>query len=120
MAQQSKRKLSPSLEKELYRTFFQVLSDIRDKKEAEDFCNDFFTETELALFIKRLGIAVYLDKKHSYNHISRNLNVSTATIATVAEQMKDGGFQRALELIKTEQWAEKLSGRIFKIFKNSK
>ena len=120
MAQQSKKKLATSLEKELYRTFFQLLSDIRDENEAEAFSKDFFTETELSLFIKRLGIAVYLDKKHSYDHISRNLNVSTATIATVAEQMKHGGYEKALELIKTEQWAEKMSGRIFNIFKKSK
>ncbi|OGV89883.1 hypothetical protein A2Z41_00740 [Microgenomates group bacterium RBG_19FT_COMBO_39_10] len=117
--QVSKKKVNPNLKNQIYQLLYQVIADIRSKKEAEIFLNEGLTETELEIFAKRLGAAYYLNKGRSYANIKTNLRLSSATISSVAEQMKKGkGFETALQKINAEEWANKWAERISKRFKS--
>jgi TrpR-related protein YerC/YecD len=117
MSQVSAQTLSPSLEKELYSTLFQLVADLSNAKESKKFCTDFFGTSELSVFAKRIAIAVSLDKGYSYEEIRKNLKVSTATISTVAERLGSDGYQLALQKIKAEQWAGNISAKLVRMFK---
>lgn len=119
--QVSKKLINPNLKKQVYQLLYQVLADIRSKKEAEIFLREVLTETELEMIAKRLGIAYYLDKGRSYSNIKNNLKLSSATISAVAEQMRKGkGFEIALQKIRAEEWADKWAKRISKRFKGKR
>jgi len=116
--QVSKRQINPNLKNQIYQLLFQVLADIRSKKEVETFLKEALTKTELEIFVKRLGAAYYLDKGRSYSNIKANLKLSSATISSVAEQMKKGrGFEIALSKIRAEEWASKWAEKISKRLK---
>ena len=77
-----------------------------------DYFKALMTENELSAVAKRLAIAVFLDKRQSYEHIRDILKVSTATIASVAEGMNKRGIQMALAKVKAEEWADVWSIRL--------
>ena len=81
---------------------------------------DILTEGERTAVIKRLGIALYLDKGRNYEDIKNNIKVSSATIATVAENLGNSGWQEVIRRVKAEEWAtewtDKISGKIKRIF----
>ncbi len=111
----SKQKLNPFLAKEIKKIFAQLITDIRDEKEAALFLNDFFTVTENETFSKRLAVAYYLKKGRSYSNIKDNLKVSSATIAEVSDMMKKEGFELGVKKIEADEWASVWSERIKKI-----
>lgn len=115
----SGQKLNPSLENQIAKTFAQTISDFKDSDEVFSFLRDFFNQTELETFAKRLAIAYWLKKGRSWENIKQNLKVSSATIATVQTQMQKPGFALALKKLEAEEWAnvwadkiKKFSGRI--------
>jgi len=111
--QLSKTKLETKIKKTMFDTFHQTLGDLRGKKEAEIFLNNFLTKMEKAKLAKRLMIAVYLEKNKSYDFIKKNLRVSSATIANVDKMMaNNGGFSLALERIEIEEWATRTARKI--------
>lgn len=119
--QVSKRQINPNLKNQIYQLLFQVLADIRSKKEIERFLKEALTPTELEIFAKRMGTAYYLDKGRSYSNIKANLKLSSATISSVAEQMKKGkGFEIALSKIRAEEWADKWAKKISKRFQGKR
>lgn len=108
----SSRRLNRTIERQVYAMLFQLVADVRDPIEAKVILGNLLTGAELTAMVKRLAIAVYLDKGRSYEDIKNHLKVSSATIASVAEQMGDPGIQSALNRVKAEQWAEDVSGKI--------
>lgn len=114
----NKKQINPTLKKELVRTFAQVIADIKNKEEAIDFIQDFFEETEIEVFTKRLAIAYWLKKGRSYSNIKQNLKASSATIADISNIAKRKGFQLALKKIEAEEWAELWAKKIKKITGN--
>lgn len=119
--QVSKKQVNPNLKRQIYQLLYQVLADIRSKKEAEIFLKEVLTDTELEMLAKRLGVAYYLDKGRSYSNIKTNLRLSSATISAVADQMRKGkGFKIALEKIRAEEWADKWAKKISKRFQEKK
>lgn len=118
MVQISKKKLSGDLEKQIYHLLYQVIADIRNPKEAEEILKDFLTKTELEVIAKRLGIAYFINQNREYEFIKKNLAVSTATVATIKNQMKKKkGFRLALKKIEAEEWATKWAEKIGRIMK---
>jgi len=117
MVQLSKKKIGKKLEKQICQLLYQVIADINNPKEAEEFLKDFLTKTELEVLAKRLGVAYYLKQNQDYNLIRKNLAISSTTIATIKNQMKKKGFQLALKKIKTDQWATRWAQKIGKIMK---
>lgn len=111
----SKKLLNPSLRKQIVESFIQVVSDMKTAQETKKFLKDFFTQTELELFAKRLSIAYWIKKGRTYQNIKENLKVSSATIAAVQEEMEKEGYKRALEKLIAEEWATKWAEKIKKI-----
>lgn len=113
----STRKLNSSLENQIVKTFAQLLVDLKDRNEVETFLNDFFNESELETFAKRLAVAYWLKKERSYSNIKENLKVSSATIATIEKLIRKPGFVLALKKMEAEEWATVWTQRIQKFIK---
>jgi uncharacterized protein YerC len=103
--QLSKARLNRNLEKQIKEMLFGALAEINSPNKLEEVLNDLLTEAEKMAMMKRLGIAVYLDKGRNYEDIKNNLKVSSATIAAVAESIGNSGFQEMIKRIKAEEWA---------------
>ena len=110
--QLSKKKINTNLNLQLKRMFLGVLAEMKSPDEVEMVLKELLTDTERAVVLKRLGIAMYLDKKRSYEDIKNHLKVSSATIASIAESLGNPGFQEVIKRIKADQWAEETSGKI--------
>jgi len=108
----SSKKLSPALKNQL-----ATFSDFKNTSEIEVFLKDFFTDSELEAFSKRLAISYWLKKGRSYENIKTNLKVSSATIASVQESLGKPGIKLALKKIEAEEWANKWEEKIRKIIK---
>ncbi len=77
------------------------------------FLTTFLTPTEKSVFAKRLEILWLLNQGMSYEAISKQLKVSSATISAVAEMKKLKGIQLATKKLQFAHWYTKLS-RAFK------
>jgi TrpR-related protein YerC/YecD len=99
MAQVSKYPVSQKVYQRILGVFFQSVVKIKDRKEAEEFFNDFLTPTERIMLAKRLSIAVLLTKKYNYNSIRKILRVSPPTIAAVSTLLKytGKGYKQVVE-----------------------
>ena len=104
-----------SLQKEIVKTFFQTLEDIKTKRDFEIFFSDFLTPKELEIFSKRLAVAYQLKKGRNYENIKNNLKVSTRTISEVKKLMDTPGIKLALKKMEAEEWANVWSEKIKKL-----
>ena len=118
--QVSQNPINKTLEKQLDQMFYQVLAEIDSPEDLKTVFCDVLTEGERTAVIKRLGIALYLDKGRNYEDVKNNIKVSSATIATVAENLGNSGWQEVIRRVKAEEWAtewtDKISGKIKRIF----
>ena len=101
----SKQKVNAVLEKQLYKTLWQLLADIKNPQEAEVLIGDLLSATELSTLAKRLAVAYWLSKKRSYENIKVNLKVSSATVADVQKQLKRPGWKLAIQKVTADEWA---------------
>ena len=108
-------KLNNTLKAQLIKTLAQVISDLKTPEEALLFIKDFYTESELEGFAKRLAIAYWLKKGRNYDNIQNNLKISSATVSAMTKTMKKEGFEKALKLIEAEEWANKWLEKIKKL-----
>ncbi len=108
----SEKKLNKNLQNQVFQIFYQTIADLKTPEEAEIFFSDFLSETARIALAKRLAVAVFLDKKRSYENIKETLKVSSSTVAEVYKQLSLPGFQLALNKIKAEEWADKWSKKI--------
>lgn len=113
----SENKLNPSLKNQLIKTFAQTLADFKNPDEVQAFLNDFFNESELETFAKRLSIAYWLKKGRSYENIKTNLKVSSATIATIEKLSRKPGFSLAIKKMEADEWANVWAEKIQKFIK---
>lgn len=104
--------MNQKIEGQVYKILYQVLSDAKNEVDIELILKALLSEGELSALAKRLAIAVFLDKRQSYEHIKDTLKVSTATIASVSENMNKKGIQMALQRVKAEEWADVWSIRL--------
>lgn len=104
--------MNKKIEAQVYKILYQVLGDASSEVDVEITLKALMSENELSAVAKRLAIAVFLDKRQSYEHIKDVLKVSTATIASVAENMNKKGIQMALAKVKAEEWADVWSIRL--------
>lgn len=113
----SDRKVNPILKTRIVKTFAQALADLKTPDDAELFLKNFFNESELETFAKRLAVAYWLKKGRSYSNIKENLKVSSATIATVQSLLKTPGFKLVIKQMEAEEWASVWEKRIRKFIK---
>ncbi|RJR28571.1 hypothetical protein C4564_05030 [Candidatus Microgenomates bacterium] len=111
----SDKRLQTSLNKQIVGMFVQTIIDLKNPKDAQVFFNDFFTDSEIETFSKRLAIAYWLKKGRSYANIKNNLKVSSATIASVQNLLDKDGILVALKNIEADEWAHIWAGKIKKI-----
>lgn len=104
--------MNKKIEAQVFKILYQVLSDAKNEVDVELTLRALMSEGELSAIAKRLAIAVFLDKRQSYEHIKEVLKVSTATIASVSENMNQRGMQMALSKVKAEEWADAWSIRL--------
>lgn len=115
--QLSSNPLNKNIEKQLSEMLYGILAELRTPEELRMVLADILTEAEVTSVTKRLGIAVYLDKGRSYEDIKNNIKVSSATIASVAENLGNPGWQEMIKRIKAEQWATEWTDKITKSIK---
>ena len=114
----SARSVNRVLEKELFRTFYQLIADLKTPQEARTVFEDLLGKTESLTFVKRLGVIYWLSKGRSVVNIRENLAVSSATIETIKHQMDSAeGFKLAIKKVTADEWANKWSDKIRKIVK---
>ncbi len=113
----SKDKVNKILEKQLSATLYQLITDIRNPKEAELIFTHILSKTEMTTVIKRLAVAYWLTKKRSYEVIKDNLKVSSATIASIQQDLKKPGWQAAIRKVLAEEWATKWEEKINRLLK---
>ena len=113
----SSQKIHPILKTQIIRTLAQTLADLKEPKEVELFLNDFFNDSELETFAKRLAVAYWLRKGRSYTNIKDNLKVSSATIAVIQGISKSPGMSLALKQMEAEEWANVWSEKIKKFIR---
>ena len=104
--------MNKKIEGQVFKILYQVLGDAKTEVDIEIILKAIMSDSELLAVAKRLAIAVFLDKRQSYDHIKDVLKVSTATIASVAENMNKKGIQMALNRVKAEEWADVWSIRL--------
>ncbi|HAI22914.1 TPA: hypothetical protein DCP77_02380 [Candidatus Collierbacteria bacterium] len=118
--QLSNNPLNKTIEKQLSEMMYGILAELKTPEDVKMVMNDVLTDGERVAILKRLGIAVYLDKGRNYEDIKNNIKVSSATIASVAENLGNSGWQEMIKRIKAEEWASewtnKISGGIKRIF----
>lgn len=114
-------KLNPILDKQIKQTFFQLIADINDPKEADMFLKDFFKNDELGKYTKRLAIAYWLRKGRTEENIVTNLRVTKKEVVDVKKTLNSKGIKLAIKYLEAEEfanvWADKiknLKGLTFK------
>lgn len=109
--------LNPILDKQIKQTFFQLIADLKDTKEAEIFFKDFFNDTELETFVKRLAITYWLRKGRTEENIITNLKVSKKEVAKTKKSLDSKGVGLAIKYLEAEEFANVWSEKIKKFAK---
>lgn len=110
--QVSKQKVNHLLEKQVSNIFYQMIADIKKPEEAEKIFKDILTDVEKTAITKRVAVAYWLAKKRSYGNIKNNLKLSSATIASIKEDLKKPGWKLALEKVMADEFATKWEAKI--------
>jgi len=109
--------MNPVLKREIVKTFFQTLTDLKDQGKLEIFIKDFLTEEEMDRLTKRLAIIYWLRKKRGTENIVENLKVSKKDISEAENFMQKEGVKAAIKNLEAEEWANVWAERIKKVVK---
>ncbi|MBE6766755.1 MAG: TrpR-related protein YerC/YecD [Clostridia bacterium] len=84
---------------------FKAILNLKTVEECYDFFEDVCTIKELSDMTQRLDTAFLLYDGMSYQKITENVNVSTATIGRVSKCLNygSGGYKLAIDRIKSEE-----------------
>lgn len=114
--QASRTRVNPIIDKQIKNLWHQMVADIKTSEESQIIFSDLLSEIEISAMVKRLAVGYYLTKKRSYEVIKNNLKVSSATIATVQQDLKKPGWKLAMEKVMAEEWATKWEEKIKSFF----
>jgi uncharacterized protein YerC len=108
MTRISYRKLNKVIEERMYELFWLVFSKLNTRKDIRLFLGSLLSPLEQTMLAKRLAIALLLSRGQTYEMISEQVKVSTATVGGVHKAMLFGnsGYKRAVSLVKKEKQAE--------------
>jgi uncharacterized protein YerC len=110
----SKQDLPSKVSHDLHQALCRLVADIRSSEEADVVLRELLSETERVAIMKRLGIAVLLHKHVSYEKIKKTIKVSSATIASIQEQMGRNGLVTAIEKVTVNELAEERADKIIR------
>lgn len=84
---------------------FDVIKNLNSREECYAFFSDLCTIKEMQDMAQRLDTAVLLSEGKSYQVISQQVGVSTATIGRVSKCLNygTGGYRAALEKLEEDQ-----------------
>ncbi|MBI2074656.1 MAG: hypothetical protein HYT83_02325 [Candidatus Levybacteria bacterium] len=101
MTKVSKRILNKTLENYIFELFIQTIANLKDKNEIQNFIKDLLSPPEQIMLVKRLAIAILLQKGYTYTQIDNTLKVSRTTIMNVSYWLKHGnsGYNKAVEKV---------------------
>lgn len=109
--QVSSKKISSKQEQQIFERLHFLLAKQSNPNEIAAFLATFLTQTEHLVFAKRLAIFFLLNQGKSYSEIKTELQVSSATISTVAENINNDSIQKAIQKIniidQTNMWFKK-------------
>ncbi len=103
--QTSKRVVNKTLERQLARTVYQLIADVKNTGNAESVLSSILSPVELSTVIKRVSIAYWLSKGRKYENIKNNLKVSSASISEIQKQIRKPGWQLTLKYLSADEWA---------------
>ncbi len=108
--QTSSKDLAPNKESELFDQLATLLADLRHPAEVRAFLREFLSETERSVFAKRLAILWELSQGKSYQQIKDQLQVSSATISSVAEFKDSPNLKTSLKKISLDKKLSQMIG----------
>lgn len=84
---------------------FRAILSLQSVEECYDFFEDICTITEIKDMTQRLDTAFLIDKGISYQKISEQIGVSTATISRVSRCLNygEGGYRTVIDRMKEEE-----------------
>ena len=87
------------------RRLFGVIAQLQSEEECADFFEDVCTIKEIQDMAKRLDAAMLLDRGLSYQTVSAQAGISTATISRVSKCLNygTGGYKKALQRINSSE-----------------
>lgn len=112
----SSKKLTKKQSQEIFSRLHFLLAQQKNPNEVADFLATFLTETEHLVFAKRLTISYLLSQGKSYTDIKKELQVSSATISSVAQDMKNPSIQKAINTINITRQANDWYKKVKKIW----
>ena len=112
----TRKQLPPALRAQLFTDLSIVLTDTRNNQQMCDFLVRFLSPNELLVLSKRIGILKRLYSDYSYEEIQSELQVSSATISSIAAIKDHASTDRAIDKLAVHQWAEKVATFIRRLF----
>lgn len=82
--------------------FYAAFLQLKTQEDCKNFLRDLLTEKEMKEFINRWKVVRMLDKKVSYEEITRSTGMSSTTIARISRWLNNGmgGYQKMLKSLK--------------------
>lgn len=102
MTNVSKKQIKPKIKQKIDDQFCFLLSEIKNEKEGGSFFNEFFSESERMMFVKRLAIIIMLDSGYTFSDIGNFLKVSKDTISKIEMDRYSGEYDFVLGKINKE------------------
>jgi len=114
MVQVSKREPSGKVKSQLREVFWQAIIKVTSAVDAERFIDDLLTETEKVMLAKRLAIVLLLERGYDYRKIRDVLKVSTSTIMTASNRLKQRrtGFRQLNQKLERDKKTKALLTKI--------
>ena len=84
---------------------FKAILSLENVDECYDFFEDVCTINEVQDMAQRFDVALLLDEGRNYQSITKEVNVSTATISRVSRCLNygSGGYRNAIEKLKASE-----------------
>lgn len=83
---------------ELKAKLFEIITQLKTTEEVEEFLKDLCTNKEIEQMAQRIRAAELIAEGKTYNQITDELDISSATIARVSQALKYGsGYKRFIQ-----------------------
>ena len=87
--------------KELKVKLYDIITQLKTPEEVEEFLKDLCTNKEIEQMAQRIKAAELIAEGKTYNQITDELDISSATIARVSQALKYGnGYKRFIQVKK--------------------
>jgi uncharacterized protein YerC len=110
----SRQFLEKKREKELVRVLIENLTKKGNPKSRSSLCWELFTGVERLMLAKRLAIICLLGDGVPFEQISKELKVSSSTVARLWARMQQGKFKRTIQAVKKNK-IDEFVGSIFSL-----